>query len=90
MPAHGVHAKNPDTERAMPNSGLHGFIIDCQTDDIDGAAKFRSEALRLPLNPDAYPAEADDRYLAAGPVRAGMWRRRSRDCRDLAPQSSRK
>jgi len=55
----------------MPNTGLHGFIIDCQigpgADDIDGAAKFWSEALRLPLNPTAYPAQANYRYLAAGP-----------------------
>ena len=33
-------------------TGLHGFIIDCQTDDLDGAAKFWSEALRLPLKPE--------------------------------------
>ena len=51
----------------MQNTGLHGFIIDCQTNDIDHAAKFWSGALRLPLNPTAYPAQANYRYLAAGP-----------------------
>jgi predicted enzyme related to lactoylglutathione lyase len=62
-----VNLEDANSERVMSNTGLHGFIIDCQTDDIDGAAQFWSEALRLPLNPTAYPAQANYRYLAAGP-----------------------
>ncbi|MBC7988267.1 MAG: VOC family protein [Luteimonas sp.] len=35
-------------------SRLAGFIIDCQTDDLAGAAEFWSEALGLPvIDPDA-------------------------------------
>lgn len=39
----------------MPHrSRLAGFIIDCRTDDLDGAARFWSAALGLPIaDPDA-------------------------------------
>lgn len=53
--------------RNGPNSGLHGFIIDCKTDDLEGAARFWSEALRLPLKPSEDPAESSYRHLKAGP-----------------------
>lgn len=33
----------------MHRSRLAGFIIDCRTDDLEGAARFWSEALGLPL-----------------------------------------
>jgi predicted enzyme related to lactoylglutathione lyase len=33
----------------MHRSRLAGFIIDCQTEDLDGAARFWSAALGLPL-----------------------------------------
>lgn len=33
----------------MHKSKLSGFIIDCQTPDLDGAAAFWSEALGMPL-----------------------------------------
>ena len=48
----------------MHKSGLAGFIIDCKTDDLDNAARFWSEALRLPLETDAEPGY---RKLASGP-----------------------
>ena len=41
-------------------SQLAGFIIDCQTSDLDAAAKFWSEALGLPLRASA--AEEDNGY----------------------------
>ncbi len=48
-------------------SRLHGFIIDCRTDDLDAAAKFWSEALGLELSPKAHANDPNYRYLAAGP-----------------------
>ncbi len=48
-------------------SGLHGFIIDCQTEDLDGAARFWSEALGLKLDPAADVSDPGYRHLAAGP-----------------------
>ncbi len=41
----------------MHKSRLAGFIIDCQSDDLDGAAKFWSQALgysRKPMEDDIY------------------------------------
>lgn len=37
----------------MHRSKLAGFIIDCQTDDLERAAQFWSQALGLPLKGDA-------------------------------------
>src|SRR5262245_27865806 len=48
----------------MHKSGLTGFIIDCKTGDLEGAARFWSEALRLPVESSA---EAGYRKLARGP-----------------------
>ncbi len=48
----------------MHKSGLAGFIIDCKTDDLDGAATFWSEALRLPLEPGS---DTGYRKLGNGP-----------------------
>lgn len=42
----------------MHKSQLAGFIIDCQTDDLDGAAAFWSQALGLDPERDDDPAEA--------------------------------
>jgi predicted enzyme related to lactoylglutathione lyase len=39
----------------MHRSRLAGFIIDCQTEDLDAAAHFWSAALGLPLRPDDDP-----------------------------------
>lgn len=36
----------------MHRSRLAGFIIDCKTRDLDAAARFWSEALGYPLQPD--------------------------------------
>lgn len=42
----------------MHKSKLAGFIIDCRTEDLDGAARFWSGALGMPLR-DLPPGEAD-------------------------------
>jgi predicted enzyme related to lactoylglutathione lyase len=42
----------------MHRSQLAGFIIDCQTDDLEGAAAFWSAALGLPQRRHPDPAEA--------------------------------
>lgn len=51
----------------MSKSGLHGFIIDCQTNDLDGAAKFWSEALRLPVAEAGLTPNHNYRQLSPGP-----------------------
>jgi len=43
----------------MHRSRLAGFIIDCQTDDLDAAASFWSQALGHPTKRSADPAEAN-------------------------------
>jgi predicted enzyme related to lactoylglutathione lyase len=48
-------------------AGLHGFIIDCRTEDLEGAAQFWSEALRLPLKPQADTVDSAYRHLEVGP-----------------------
>lgn len=42
----------------MHRSQLAGFIIDCQTDDLKGAAEFWSRALGLAAVPEDDPAES--------------------------------
>jgi hypothetical protein len=44
-----------------PASRLAGFIIDCQTDDLWGAARFWGDALRLPTR--ELPAEEGEKYV---------------------------
>lgn len=52
----------------MPHkSQLAGFIIDCQTEDVDGAAAFWSAALGLEAETPADPEESAYRYLDTGP-----------------------
>jgi len=49
-------------------SRLAGFIIDCQTDDFEGVAKFWSDALGLPIvDPDAGDGAAVYAQLQDGP-----------------------
>src|ERR1051326_140523 len=36
----------------MHRSRLNGLLIDCNTDDIDAAARFWAEALARPIDPD--------------------------------------
>ncbi|HEV7715734.1 MAG TPA: VOC family protein [Steroidobacteraceae bacterium] len=50
----------------MHKSRLAGFIIDCKTDDLDGAAAFWAEALGHPVMPDADPGPLY-RQLDSGP-----------------------
>jgi predicted enzyme related to lactoylglutathione lyase len=51
----------------MHKSRLAGFIIDCQTGDLDAAASFWSQALGLGLRPPALPAESKYRTFATAP-----------------------
>ena len=50
----------------MAQSKLSTFVIDCQTEDLDGAAAFWSRALHRGLRP-AQPGETRYRDLAGGP-----------------------
>ena len=45
----------------MHRSQLGGFIIDCQTDDLDSAASFWSQALGYPVKVSSDPA--DNQYV---------------------------
>ena len=52
----------------MHKSRLSGFIIDCQTADLEGAAEFWSAALGLPVAPASMkPEDASYRSLDTGP-----------------------
>ena len=51
----------------MHKSQLAGFIIDCQTDNIDQAAAFWSAALGLKAGVDPDPDESDYRHLETRP-----------------------
>jgi predicted enzyme related to lactoylglutathione lyase len=51
----------------MHKSQLAGFIIDCQTDDIDRAAAFWSAALGMKAEADPDPMESDYRQLQNRP-----------------------
>ncbi len=51
----------------MHKSQLAGFIIDCQTDDIDQATAFWSAALGLNSKADPDPDELDYRQLETRP-----------------------
>jgi len=48
----------------MHKSRLAGFIIDCQTADLDAAAQFWSRALGLELRASAAPEDTGYRLLA--------------------------
>jgi len=41
----------------MHKSRLAGFIIDCRTDDLEGAARFWSGALGFPIEPQRDPEQ---------------------------------
>jgi len=51
----------------MHRSRLGGLIIDCRTDDLEGAARFWSAALGLPARKSADPAEAGYVRLETAP-----------------------
>ncbi len=48
----------------MHKSRLAGFIIDCKTDDLDGAAAFWTQALGFELK--IYVDEPDYSFLVSG------------------------
>jgi predicted enzyme related to lactoylglutathione lyase len=48
-------------------SQLAGFIIDCQTGDLDSAAEFWSKALGMPAETPTDPDESAYRYLESRP-----------------------
>jgi predicted enzyme related to lactoylglutathione lyase len=50
----------------MHRSRLAGFIIDCQTEDLDAAARFWSAALGCPARRHPDPAETDYVQLESG------------------------
>jgi len=51
----------------MHKSRLAGFIIDCNTSDLEGAARFWSEALGLELRAQKDPGEGKYRTLDTAP-----------------------
>lgn len=51
----------------MHRSKLAGFIIDCDTDDLDAAADFWSAALGFPRKRNDDPADANYERLDTGP-----------------------
>ena len=51
----------------MHRSRLAGFIIDCQTDDLDRASGFWSAALGFPRKPSGEEAGTTYRQLMTGP-----------------------
>lgn len=51
----------------MHKSRLAGFIIDCNTPDLEAAARFWSQALGLEVRVPAGPGEARYRTLATAP-----------------------
>ena len=52
----------------MHRSRLAGFIIDCQSEDVDGAAQFWSRALGMPISAD----QAGDTYRQLQNVPGGL------------------
>jgi len=53
-------------------SRLAGFIIDCNTEDLDAAADFWSQALGLPVT-DRDAGDATAQYQALGDIRGGLY-----------------
>ncbi len=51
----------------MHRSRLAGFIIDCQSDDLDSASEFWSQALGYPPKRKTDPAGPNYRLLDTGP-----------------------
>jgi predicted enzyme related to lactoylglutathione lyase len=51
----------------MHKSRLAGFIIDCHTDDLNGAATFWSQALGYKIRPSAHPEDTGYRLMDTGP-----------------------
>lgn len=51
-------------------SRLAGFIIDCETDDLDAAARFWSDALGWPIG--ALPPDESDTYVKLDDAPGGL------------------
>jgi len=51
----------------MHKSRLAGYIIDCQTEDLDAAARFWSAALGLEVRSSPQPGESKYRTFATAP-----------------------
>ena len=51
----------------MHRSRINGILIDCNTDDIDSAARFWAEALGRPVDPDHPGTRGDYRMLETPP-----------------------
>ena len=58
---HGLVTISTAEDRPMHRSKLAGFIIDCQTGDLGGAADFWSQALGMEKK--ALPAEEGQKYV---------------------------
>ena len=50
----------------MHRSRINGILIDCNVEDIDGAARFWAEALGRPIDPD-HPGTRGDYVMLATP-----------------------
>ena len=51
----------------MHSSRINGLLIDCNTDDIDAAARFWAEALGRPVDPDHPGTRGNYRMLETPP-----------------------
>jgi glyoxalase superfamily protein len=51
----------------MHRSRINGLLIDCKTDDIDGAARFWADALGRPLDPNHPGTHGNYRMLKTPP-----------------------
>ena len=51
----------------MHRSRINGLLIDCQTDDIDAAARFWAEALGRPVDPQHPGSRGNYRMLETPP-----------------------
>jgi hypothetical protein len=52
---------------ALHRSRINGLLIDCKTDDIDGAARFWAEALGRPVDPNHPGSRGNYRMLETPP-----------------------
>jgi predicted enzyme related to lactoylglutathione lyase len=57
-------------EQSMHKSKLSGFIIDCHTDDLEGAASFWSRALGMPVH--ELPGSENDSYRGLTDAQHGL------------------
>src|SRR5215468_5606371 len=65
-----VCAFHGDTD--MHRSRINGILIDCNTDDIDAAARFWAEALGRPIDPDQPGTRGDYVMLETPPCEVSI------------------